>query len=176
MKDKDGHCFLWLTQAPGAHFSKVPKLFGCISGDIILFVSSKQRRYKTLELFSFLFPLQHMKRPASQNKRVRVLRTAFRGWKVFGTFEKRDPGSKICVLSPLITVTILSDKFCDPTECISGFVNSPFNPRWKRHYPLIFIGSIENILLLCTGVLASLYVCSLYHVAQEKGSYKLVWS
>ena len=29
---------------PGARFSKVPKLFGRISGDIILFVSSKQRR------------------------------------------------------------------------------------------------------------------------------------
>ena len=31
-------------QAPGAFFSKVPKLFGRISGDIILFVSSKRRR------------------------------------------------------------------------------------------------------------------------------------
>ena len=29
---------------PGACFSKVPKLFGRISGDIILFVSSKRRR------------------------------------------------------------------------------------------------------------------------------------
>ena len=29
---------------PGACFSKVPKLFGCISGDIIHFVSSKRRR------------------------------------------------------------------------------------------------------------------------------------
>ena len=29
---------------PGACFSKVPKLFGPISGDIILFVSSKRRR------------------------------------------------------------------------------------------------------------------------------------
>ena len=29
---------------PGACFSTVPKLFGHISGDIILFVSSKRRR------------------------------------------------------------------------------------------------------------------------------------
>ena len=29
---------------PGACFSKVPKLFGCFSSDITLFVSSKQRR------------------------------------------------------------------------------------------------------------------------------------
>ena len=31
-------------RAPGACFSKVPKPFGRISGDIILFVSSKRRR------------------------------------------------------------------------------------------------------------------------------------
>ena len=32
------------TEAPGAHFSKVPKIFGRISGDIVFFVSSKRRR------------------------------------------------------------------------------------------------------------------------------------
>ena len=74
-----------LTIRPGAYFSKVPKLFGRISGDIILFVSSKRRRLeaRTLQLFLFLFPLQHIKRPALQNKQVR---------KVLGTFEKRAPG------------------------------------------------------------------------------------
>ena len=35
-----------------------------------------------------------MKRPALQNKQVRVLRMAFRARKVFGTFEKRAPGPK----------------------------------------------------------------------------------
>ena len=33
-----------------------------------------------------------MKRPALQNKRVAVLRVAFRDRKVFGTFEQRTPG------------------------------------------------------------------------------------
>ena len=33
-------------RAPGVRFSKVPKLFGRISGDIILFGSSKRRRLK----------------------------------------------------------------------------------------------------------------------------------
>ena len=33
-----------LRERPGAPFSKVPKLFGRISGDIILFVSLKRRR------------------------------------------------------------------------------------------------------------------------------------
>ena len=32
------------ARGPGARFSKVPKLFGRISGDIFLFVSSKRRR------------------------------------------------------------------------------------------------------------------------------------
>ena len=33
-----------IQNSPGARFSKVPKLFGRISGEIILFVSSKRRR------------------------------------------------------------------------------------------------------------------------------------
>ena len=82
---------------PGACFSKVPKLFGRISGDTILFVSSKRRRLEARKLFLFLFPLQHMKRQALQNKQVIVLRLAFRARKVVGTFEKRAPGPlKLC--------------------------------------------------------------------------------
>ena len=42
-----------------------------------------------MQLFLFLFPLQHMKRPALHYKQVGVLRMAFRARKVFGTFEKR---------------------------------------------------------------------------------------
>ena len=49
-------------------------------------------RHETLQLFLFLSPLQHMKRPALQNKQVVVLRMAFRARKVIGTFEKRAPG------------------------------------------------------------------------------------
>ena len=43
---------------------------------------------KTLQIFSFLFPLQHMKRPALINNGAAGLRKAFRARKVFGTFEK----------------------------------------------------------------------------------------
>ena len=39
-------------------------------------------RHKTLQLLLFLFPLQHMKRPALHNKQVGVLRMAFRARKV----------------------------------------------------------------------------------------------
>ena len=49
-------------------------------------------RHETLQLFLLLFPLQHMKRPALQNKQVVLLRMAFRARKVLGTFEKQDPG------------------------------------------------------------------------------------
>ena len=58
----------------GACFSKVPKLFGCISGEIVVFVSSKLRRLKARDfpLFLFLFPLQPVKRPPLQNKQVGV--------------------------------------------------------------------------------------------------------
>ena len=51
-------------------------------------------RHETLQLFLFLFPLQHMKRQALQNKQVIVLRLAFRARKVLGTFEKRAPVPK----------------------------------------------------------------------------------
>ena len=85
-----------MLRATRACFSKVPKLFGRISGDIILFVSSKLRRLEARNfavIFIVIpFILQHMKRPALQNKQAGVLRMAFRARKVFGTFEKRAPG------------------------------------------------------------------------------------
>ena len=42
-----------------------------------------------MQLFLFLIPLQHIKRPVLPNKQVVVLRMAFRARKVLGTFEKR---------------------------------------------------------------------------------------
>ena len=49
-------------------------------------------KQETLPLFQFLFPLEHMERPALQNKRFAVLRVAFRTRKFIGTFEQRAPG------------------------------------------------------------------------------------
>ena len=45
-----------------------------------------------MPLFLFLFPLQHVKRSALQNKQVVILRIAFRARKVLRTFEKRAQG------------------------------------------------------------------------------------
>ena len=58
---------------------KVPKLVGRISGDIILFVSSKRRRFEARN-FTAITVLQ--------NERLGVLPMAFRTRKVFGTLEK----------------------------------------------------------------------------------------
>ena len=55
--------------------------------------------HETLRYFNCLFPLQHMERPALWNKRVGVLRIAFRARKVFGSFEKRTPGPWTWLLS-----------------------------------------------------------------------------
>ena len=79
---------------PGACFLKVPKRFGRMSGDIILFVSSKRRRLKARNfavIFIFISSTTK-KRPALQNKQVVVFRMAFRARKVLGTFEKLSPG------------------------------------------------------------------------------------
>jgi len=81
----------------GACFSKVPKLFGRISGDIILFFSKRRRpKHETLQLSSFLFLLQrHMKRPALQNKQAVILRMAFSGPKSSGDFRETGPRPKL---------------------------------------------------------------------------------
>ena len=83
-------------QEPGARFSKVPRLFGRISGDTVLFVSSKRGclAARNFALILILFPLLQMKRLALQNEWVEVLRIALRAQKVFGTFEKRAPGAR----------------------------------------------------------------------------------
>ena len=62
-----------------------------------------------MQLFLFLFPLQHIKRPALRNKQVVVLRMAFRARKVLGTFEKRAPGLFGIALAQLNSRFALSD-------------------------------------------------------------------
>ena len=55
ISDSTYNCgFGLLVLNSGACFSKVPKLFGRISGDIILFVSSKQRRLEARN-FAIIF-------------------------------------------------------------------------------------------------------------------------
>ena len=44
---RNNNCRFIRMLIPGARFSKVPKLIGCITGNIILIVSSKQMRLET---------------------------------------------------------------------------------------------------------------------------------
>ena len=61
------HLWTGRSGGPGVRFSKVPKLLGRISGNIILFVSSKRKRLEAQDILTLFFPLQHAKRPALQN-------------------------------------------------------------------------------------------------------------
>ena len=80
----------------GARFSKVSQLFGHISGGIILFYLQREgvSRQETLQLFQYLFRLEHMKRTALQNDGVAVLRMAFWARKVLGDFLEMSPRCK----------------------------------------------------------------------------------
>ena len=87
---------------------QVPRLSGRVSGDLILFVSSKQRR---LEARNFAVILMFVpftiyeKISFIQNKLVGALRMAFQAQEVFGTFEKRAPGlEKVLVNNSPATV------------------------------------------------------------------------
>ena len=91
-------------QLPGACLSKVPKLFGPISGATIPFISSQRRGSKpsNFAIFLVFLTLKHVKLKINlQNKRIAVLQLAFRARKVRGTFEKQAPGRNLNV-NPLI--------------------------------------------------------------------------
>ena len=77
---------------PGTRFSKDPKFSGWHNSPC----NFKTNVFRVTKLRSYLnfYSLYNiiMKRTALQNKRVGVLRMAFRARKVFGCFEKRTPG------------------------------------------------------------------------------------
>jgi len=103
-------------------------------------------RHETLQLSLLLFSLQHIKRPALQNKQVVVLRVAFRARKVIGTFEKRAPG-----LWPL-----RQHQFWFSRE-IGGFSRSPcqrwvgsiFESFFYLTYTEYYIHQVRMILQYC---------------------------
>ena len=82
-----------LETSPGkTHFSKVSKLFGCNSGDVIdFFVSSKHRPLQAPNLTVILiFILFTTYQTSFTGKAGRKFRTR----NVFGTFDKRAPGAE----------------------------------------------------------------------------------
>ena len=93
MQSMHTNCFL-ITNGNFASrglFLKSPETFRAYFGwhNFLCIFKTKASRGTELQLFLFLFPLQHMKRPALQNKQVVHLRMAFRARKVLGTFEKQ---------------------------------------------------------------------------------------
>ena len=126
---------------PGACFSKVPKLFGSISGDIVLFVSSKRRRLEVRNfavIFIFIpFTTYEKKKTALQNKEVGVLGMAFRTGKVFGTFEKRAPGRLLdCMISVWNVFPWQQISFCPRVCHISIHRTPPSSYFFPAHFSL----------------------------------------
>ena len=81
---------------PGACFSKVPKLFGRISSDIILFVSSKRRRLEALIGSYFYFNSLYN---IGKDQLYRMSRSEFYEW-LFGP-EKFSGLSRNGLLGPV---------------------------------------------------------------------------
>ena len=75
----------------GACFSKVPKLFGRISGDIILFVSSKLRRLEARNfavIFIFI-PFTTYEKTSFTEQAGRSFTNGFSGLKSFRDFREK---------------------------------------------------------------------------------------
>ena len=112
-----------------------------------------------MQLFLFSFPLQHIKRPALQNKQVVVLRMAFRARKVLGTFEKRAPGVFLfsqceaiaCLLRCFPDCCSFTNKSAVPTAAIigaafSGVTMAVASLTGLFHVPVISYASTSRLL------------------------------
>ena len=93
-----GQHWFWCTincwHSPGACFSKVPKLFGRISGDTILFVSSKRRRLeaRNFAVILIFIPFTTYEKTSFTEKAGRSFTNGFSGPKSSRDFEKQAPG------------------------------------------------------------------------------------
>ena len=78
---------------PGARFSKVPKLFGRISGDLNLFVSSKWRRLeaRNFAVILIVIPFTTYEKTSFTELAGRSFTNGFSGPKIFRDFRETDP-------------------------------------------------------------------------------------
>ena len=81
---------------PGACFSKVPKLFGRISGGIILFVSSKRRRLeaRNFAVILIFIPFTTYEKTSFTEKAGRSFTNGFSGPKSSRDFRETCPWSQ----------------------------------------------------------------------------------
>ena len=123
----------------GTRFSKVPKLLGCSSSDIILFVSSKQRRLeaRNFAVIWIFIPFTTYEKTASQNERVGVLWTAFRARfsKVPELFGHEKPFVK---LRPAYSVKLVFSDVVkwkkNQNNCRISWLEMPSFWRYKENY------------------------------------------
>ena len=78
---------------PGARFSKVPKLFGRISDDLILFVSSKWRRLeaRNFAVILIVIPFTSHEKNSFTELAGRSFTNSFSGPKSFRDFRETGP-------------------------------------------------------------------------------------
>ena len=81
------------VKGPGTRFSKVPKLFKSILGDIILFVSSKRRRLEApnLAVMLIFIPYTACEKTSFTEYAGRSFTNGFSGPKSFQDFRETDP-------------------------------------------------------------------------------------
>ena len=140
----------------GARFSKVPKLFGCSSSDIILFVSSKQRRLeaRNFAVIWIFIPFTTYEKTSFTEWTSRSFMNGFLGPKSLRDFRETGPWTEkaehkqklpavqldssrlnwgqitaavITASLKYITMPQLSKTFSSASECLSQFV--VFNVR-----------------------------------------------
>ena len=82
----------------GTRFSKVPKFFGRISGDIILFESSKQRRLEAGNIATILIfiPFTTREKTSFTEWTGRSFTNGFSGSKIFRDFRETGPWRRRC--------------------------------------------------------------------------------
>ena len=92
-------------QKPGARFSKVPKCFGCISGDIILFVSLKQTRLeaRNFEVIFIFIPFATYEKTSFTEKANRSFMNGFSGPKSFRDFRETGARLELLEVWPVLT-------------------------------------------------------------------------
>ena len=91
--------YLYPPFSPGARFSKVPKLFGRISGDIILFVSSKQRplEARNFEVILIFIRFTKYEKTSFTEQASRSFTNSFPGPKSFRDFQETCPWAELLV-------------------------------------------------------------------------------
>ena len=110
-----------------------------------------------------------MKRPALQNKQVRLLPIAFRALKVFGTFEKRAPGPLVAAANLDETYLPIFNTTVEPR--LSGPRLSGLFLWFQFGYDYLLVTiKIRSHILFKTTALKGAVKCKGFLLSKSKGS------